>query len=57
MPPPVSIQLGSFQLIEFDSSARFNRRSITEQLRNYARSSLAARARTPGWWIIIRSGR
>ena len=35
MPPPVSIQLGGFQLIEFDSSAIKNGEVDPEQLKSY----------------------
>ncbi len=50
MPPPVSIQLGAFQLIEFDSSAVKNGDVDPEQLRNYAAQLGSLHARNA--WLV-----
>lgn len=50
MPPPVSIQLGAFQLIEFDSSAVKNGSPDPEQVRNYA-AQLASLHASNAWLV------
>jgi hypothetical protein len=50
MPPPVSIQLGTFQLIEFDSSAIKNGDVDPEQLRNYAAQLRSLHAQNA--WLV-----
>ena len=49
-PPPVSIQLGSFQLIEFDSSGVSSTLRPCEQVRNYARQLSSLHARNA--WLV-----
>jgi Calcineurin-like phosphoesterase len=50
MPPPVSIQLGTFQLIEFDSSAIKNGDPDPEQVRNYAAQLSSLHAKNA--WLV-----
>jgi hypothetical protein len=50
MPPPYTVQLGAFQLIEFDSSALVEASVEPEQLRVYA-SQLASLHATHAWLV------
>jgi hypothetical protein len=50
MPPPYSIQLGMFQLIEFDSSATNQNSVDAEQLRNYAAQLASLHAENA--WLV-----
>jgi hypothetical protein len=50
MPPPVSIQLGMFQLIEFDSSAARQNSVDPEQLRNYTAQLASLHAENA--WLV-----
>jgi hypothetical protein len=50
MPPPYSIQLGMFQLIEFDSSAANQSRVDPEQLRTYAAELASLHAQNA--WLV-----
>jgi Calcineurin-like phosphoesterase len=50
MPPPYSIQLGMFQLIEFDSSAADQEQGAPEQVRNYAAQLASLHAQNA--WLV-----
>jgi hypothetical protein len=50
MSPPYSVQLGKFQLIEFDSSAADQKQVAPEQLRTYAAQLASLRAENA--WLV-----